>query len=81
MGRVQGKVAFITGAARGEGRSHALRLAEGGADVVVCDALTDFEGVDYPMATQADLDRDGDARRENRTQHSARHGGENRQSR
>lgn len=34
MGRVQGKVAFVTGAARGQGRSHAVRLAEEGADII-----------------------------------------------
>jgi len=55
-GRVEGKVAFITGAARGQGRSHALRLAEEGADIVALDILTDYPGVAYPMATQADLD-------------------------
>ena len=37
MGRVEGKVAFITGAARGQGRSHALRLAQEGADVIISD--------------------------------------------
>jgi NAD(P)-dependent dehydrogenase (short-subunit alcohol dehydrogenase family) len=37
MGRVQGKVAFITGAARGQGRSHAVRLAEEGADIIAVD--------------------------------------------
>jgi SDR family mycofactocin-dependent oxidoreductase len=55
-GRVEGKVAFITGAARGQGRSHAVRLAEEGADIVALDILTDYSGVPYPMATQADLD-------------------------
>ena len=37
MGRVEGKVAFITGAARGQGRSHAIRLAEEGADIIAVD--------------------------------------------
>jgi (+)-trans-carveol dehydrogenase len=37
-GRVEGKVAFITGAARGQGRSHAIRLAEEGADIIAVDA-------------------------------------------
>lgn len=41
MGRVEGKVAFITGIARGKGRSHAIRLAEEGADVIGVDALND----------------------------------------
>ncbi|MDT4970477.1 MAG: hypothetical protein QOG22_620, partial [Pseudonocardiales bacterium] len=55
-GRVAGKVAFITGAARGQGRSHALRLAEEGADIIAVDALSDFASVPYPMARQEDLD-------------------------
>lgn len=55
MGRVQGKVAFITGAARGQGRSHAVRLAEEGADVIAVDACQDFDTVGYAMATEADL--------------------------
>lgn len=54
-GRVQGKVAFITGAARGQGRSHALRLAEEGANIIALDLCQDFETVNYPMATSADL--------------------------
>lgn len=45
MGRVAGKVAFITGAARGQGRSHALRLAEEGADIIALDILEDVETV------------------------------------
>ena len=55
MGRVQGKVAFITGAARGQGRSHAIRLAEEGADIIAVDICKDFETVGYPMATPDDL--------------------------
>jgi len=55
MGRVQGKVAFITGAARGQGRSHAVRLAEEGADIIAVDLCQDYETVDYPMATPDDL--------------------------
>ena len=56
MGRMAGKVAFITGAARGQGRSHAVRLAEEGADVIAVDALRDYDTVAYPMATREDLD-------------------------
>jgi SDR family mycofactocin-dependent oxidoreductase len=56
MGRVQGKVAFVTGAARGQGRSHAIRLAEEGADVIAVDRCEDFATVGYPMATPEDLD-------------------------
>ncbi|OHV52153.1 mycofactocin-coupled SDR family oxidoreductase [Pseudofrankia sp. BMG5.36] len=60
-GRVEGKVAFITGAGRGQGRSHAIRLAEEGADVIAVD-LSDTASKDisrfspYPMATEADLE-------------------------
>ena len=56
MGRVQGKVAFVTGAARGQGRSHAVRLAEEGADIIAVDRCEDFETIGYPMATPEDLD-------------------------
>jgi SDR family mycofactocin-dependent oxidoreductase len=55
MGRVQGKVAFITGAARGQGRSHALKLASEGADIIAVDRCQDFETVNYKMATSDDL--------------------------
>jgi len=54
-GRVAGKVAFITGAARGQGRSHAIRLAEEGADIIAVDVLADYATVAYGMATEADL--------------------------
>jgi (+)-trans-carveol dehydrogenase len=53
-GRVEGKVAFITGAGRGQGRSHAVRLAEEGADVIAIDICHDVEGA-LPMATAEDL--------------------------
>jgi SDR family mycofactocin-dependent oxidoreductase len=55
MGRVQGKVAFITGAARGQGRSHAVRLAEEGADIIAVDLCHDLPTVGYPLATLDDL--------------------------
>ncbi|MDH6436730.1 SDR family mycofactocin-dependent oxidoreductase [Streptomyces sp. SAI-144] len=55
MGRVEGKVAFITGAARGQGRSHAVRLAEEGADIIAVDLCRDYETVGYKMATPDDL--------------------------
>ncbi|MGV9862274.1 mycofactocin-coupled SDR family oxidoreductase [Rhodococcus koreensis] len=55
MGRVQGKVALVTGAARGQGRSHALRLAEEGANVIAIDICQDIESVTYPLATSKDL--------------------------
>src|ERR1700753_3909282 len=57
MGRVQGKVAFITGAGRGQGRSHAVRLAEEGADIIAVDACADMETAEYHGATEADLDQ------------------------
>jgi SDR family mycofactocin-dependent oxidoreductase len=50
-----GKVAFITGAARGQGRSHALRLAEEGADIIAVDICDQIATVGYPMSTEADL--------------------------
>src|SRR3984893_8269758 len=54
-GRVEGKVAFITGAARGQGRSHAIRLAEEGADIIAVDIAAQVDSVPYPMATPEDL--------------------------
>ncbi|MFV8050581.1 mycofactocin-coupled SDR family oxidoreductase [Mycobacterium sp. 48b] len=56
MGRVEGKVAFITGAARGQGRAHAIRLAEEGADIIAVDICKDYDTVGYPMATAEDLE-------------------------
>jgi SDR family mycofactocin-dependent oxidoreductase len=55
-GRVEGKVAFITGAGRGQGRSHAIRLAEEGADIIAIDILKDYPTVRYAMSSPADLD-------------------------
>jgi len=49
-GRVAGKVAFITAAARGQGRSHAVRLAEEGADIIAVDICRDYDTVSYPLA-------------------------------
>lgn len=54
-GRVEGKVAFITGAARGQGRSHALRLAEEGADIIAVDLAAPIPNIDYPSSTEEDL--------------------------
>jgi SDR family mycofactocin-dependent oxidoreductase len=54
-GRVEGKVAFITGAARGQGRSHAIRLAEEGADIIAVDLEDQVDSVPYPMATPDDM--------------------------
>ncbi|HEX6393834.1 MAG TPA: mycofactocin-coupled SDR family oxidoreductase [Acidimicrobiales bacterium] len=55
-GRLAGRVAMVTGAARGQGRSHAVRLAAEGADVVAIDLLEDIASVPYRLATKADLD-------------------------
>lgn len=55
MGRMDGKVALITGAARGQGRSHAVRLAEEGADIIAIDVCEQLEGVMYPLSDDADL--------------------------
>jgi SDR family mycofactocin-dependent oxidoreductase len=55
-GRVQGKVALITGAARGQGRNHAVRLAREGADLLLVDVPGGYAELDYAMATVADLE-------------------------
>jgi SDR family mycofactocin-dependent oxidoreductase len=55
MGTLDGKVAFISGIARGQGRSHALRLAGEGADIIGIDICRDIATMDYPNATPADL--------------------------
>jgi SDR family mycofactocin-dependent oxidoreductase len=55
VGRVEGKVAFITGAARGQGRSHALRLAQEGADIIAVDICRDIPSTHYAGASEADL--------------------------
>jgi len=55
MGRVEGKVALITGAARGQGRSHAIRLAEEGADIIAVDLCAQIETAHYELATADDL--------------------------
>lgn len=54
--RLDGKVALVTGAARGQGRSHAVRLAEAGADVIMFDVCHDIEFNAYPMSTPSDLE-------------------------
>lgn len=54
-GRLEGKVAFITGAARGQGRSHAIRLAQEGADIIAIDACEPQPNVPTVGATEADL--------------------------
>jgi SDR family mycofactocin-dependent oxidoreductase len=54
-GRMQGKVVLVTGAARGQGRSHAVRLAQEGADIIAVDVCEQIKSVPYQMATEADL--------------------------
>lgn len=56
MGRLEGKVAFITGVARGQGRSHAIRLARDGASIVGIDICEDIPANGYPMASRTELD-------------------------
>jgi SDR family mycofactocin-dependent oxidoreductase len=55
MSKLEGKVAFVTGAARGQGRSHAVRLAEDGADIVAVDICADTATVPYPLGTAEEL--------------------------
>jgi len=55
MGRVDGKVAFITGGARGQGRSHAVRLAEEGADIIAVDMCKPLASAPYDLASPEDL--------------------------
>nr|WTB28332.1 mycofactocin-coupled SDR family oxidoreductase [Streptomyces sp. NBC_00830]WTB35750.1 mycofactocin-coupled SDR family oxidoreductase [Streptomyces sp. NBC_00830] len=55
MGRVTDKVVVITGAARGQGRSHAVRLAEEGADIIALDVCADLDVTDYPLGTAEEL--------------------------
>ncbi|VFA88399.1 Putative short-chain type dehydrogenase/reductase MSMEG_6031 [Gordonia paraffinivorans] len=54
--RLAGRVAFVTGVARGQGRSHAVRLAEEGADIIGVDLPRPVGNMTYPLATQEDLD-------------------------
>src|ERR1700754_1011543 len=55
MSMLAGKVAFITGAARGQGRSHAVRLAKEGADIVAVDLCGQIDSVPYQLGTEEDL--------------------------
>jgi SDR family mycofactocin-dependent oxidoreductase len=55
MGELSGKVAFITGAARGQGRAHAVKLSSMGADIIAVDLCDQIASVPYPMATPDDL--------------------------
>jgi (+)-trans-carveol dehydrogenase len=55
MGRLEGKVAFITGAARGQGRAHAVRMAQEGADIIAIDICKQIDSVLIPLANPEDL--------------------------
>ena len=55
MGALEGKVVFVTGAARGQGRAHAVKLASEGADIIAVDLCDQIASVPYPMATPGDL--------------------------
>ncbi len=55
MGALDGKTAFITGAARGQGRAHAVKLASEGADIIAVDLCDQIASVPYPLATPDDL--------------------------
>lgn len=56
MGLVEGKVAFITGVARGQGRAHAVRLAEEGANIIGVDVCADIDSVPYALASEQELE-------------------------
>ena len=56
VGSIDGKVAFITGVARGQGRSHAIRLAREGANIIGIDICADIPANGYPMASREELD-------------------------
>jgi SDR family mycofactocin-dependent oxidoreductase len=57
MGKLDGKIAFISGGARGQGRSHAVRLAAEGADIIAVDICAQIDSVPYAMSTPADLEQ------------------------
>jgi SDR family mycofactocin-dependent oxidoreductase len=61
QGRVAGKIALVTGAARGQGRSHAVTLARHGADVILVDSVRGIDNVAYPMPTPEDLKQTAEA--------------------
>ncbi|OBK18996.1 mycofactocin-coupled SDR family oxidoreductase [Mycobacterium asiaticum] len=56
-GPLDNSVAVITGAARGQGRSHAVALAQQGADIIAVDICADIDGIPYPLGTEANLDK------------------------
>jgi SDR family mycofactocin-dependent oxidoreductase len=56
MGKLDGKVVFVTGAARGQGRAHAVVLAGEGADIIAVDTFSPIDTVEYPLATPEDME-------------------------
>ncbi len=76
MGRMDGKVAFVTGAARGQGRSHAVRLAQEGADIIAVDICRGFDASFAAGTTPEDFDvtagrvKDAGGRRDRRSRRS-----------
>jgi NAD(P)-dependent dehydrogenase (short-subunit alcohol dehydrogenase family) len=56
MGRFDGRVVFVTGGARGQGRQHALAFAEEGADIAFCDIASQIQTVPYKMSTEDQLE-------------------------
>lgn len=65
--RLSGKVAFITGAARGQGRAHAVQMATEGADIISIDICEQIESNNYPLSTIEDLETDLETGREPRS--------------
>jgi NAD(P)-dependent dehydrogenase (short-subunit alcohol dehydrogenase family) len=57
MGSFDGRVAFITGGARGQGRSHAVALAREGADIVICDWFGGLDTIRYPLPERTDMEQ------------------------
>ena len=74
-GRLEGKVAFITGAARGQGRSHAVRLAQEGADIIAVDICEQIDTVPAPDGHMGGPCRDGPAGRGARSPDRGEQGG------
>ena len=66
---LEGKIAFITGAARGQGRAHAVRLAADGASIIAVDLCEQIASVPYPLANEDDLARNRQAGRGHRRSH------------
>ena len=79
-GRLEGKVAFITGAARGQGRSHAVKMAEEGADIIAIDICRQVDTVPIPMSTPTAPDRARGDGQEHSRQHLLHFGPQSRRT-